>query len=94
MTYLTSLVNLIVMYSKLTKQLFPYLKPYKNMAIGAFLLSFVLAALAGAQVKLIKPIFDQGLTGKASFDQFLLLAGSLLLIGILNFPARFYHFYW
>lgn len=64
------------------------------MAIGAFLLSFVLAALAGAQVKLIKPIFDNGLTGKASFSQFLLMAGGLLLIGLLNFPARFYHFYW
>ncbi len=82
------------MYTKLTKELFPYLKPYKNMAIGAFLLSFVLAALAGAQVKLIKPIFDNGLTGKASFSQFLLMAGGLLLIGLLNFPARFYHFYW
>jgi subfamily B ATP-binding cassette protein MsbA len=82
------------MYTKLTKELFPYLKPYKNMAIGAFLLSFVLAALAGAQVKLIKPIFDNGLTGKATFSQFLLMAGGLLLIGLLNFPARFYHFYW
>ena len=82
------------MYTKLTKQLFPYLKPYKNMAVGAFLLSFVLAALAGAQVKLIKPIFDKGLTGQASFNQFLLLAAGLLGIGLLNFPARFYHFYW
>ena len=82
------------MYSKLIKELFPYLKPYKNKALGSFLLSFVLAALAGAQVKLIKPIFDNGLTGKASFDQFLLLAGGLFLIGLLNFPARFYHFYW
>jgi subfamily B ATP-binding cassette protein MsbA len=82
------------MHSKLIKQLFPYLKAYKNKAIGAFLLSFVLASLAGAQVKLIKPIFDKGLTGQASFNQFLLLAGSLLAIGLLNFPARFYHFYW
>lgn len=64
------------------------------MAIGAFVLALVLAALAGAQVKLIKPIFDKGLTGQASFQQFLLLAGSLLAIGLLNFPARYYHFYW
>lgn len=82
------------MYSTLIKHLFPFLKPYKHKAIGAFLLSFVLAALAGAQVNLVKPIFDKGLTGKATFEQFLILAGSLLLIGILNFPARFYHFYW
>lgn len=82
------------MYSKLTKQLFPYLKPYKNMALGSFLLSFVLAAFSGAQVKLIKPIFDNGLTGKASWNEFLFLAGGLLVLGLLNFPARFYHFYW
>ena len=82
------------MYLKLMRQLFPYLKPYKKKAIGAFILSFVLAALAGAQVKLIKPIFDQGFTGKAPLHEVLFLAGSLLLLGILNFPARFYHFYW
>lgn len=82
------------MYSKLTKHLYPYLKPYKNKAIGAFLLTFVLAALAGAQVKLIKPIFDKGLTGQNSFQQFLFLAASLLAIGLLNFPARYFHFYW
>lgn len=82
------------MHARLIKHLFPYLRPYKNMAIGAFVLALVLAALAGAQVKLIKPIFDKGLTGQASFQQFLLLAGSLLAIGLLNFPARYYHFYW
>jgi subfamily B ATP-binding cassette protein MsbA len=82
------------MYSKLTKQLYPYLLPYKNKAIGAFVLSFVLAALAGAQVKLIQPIFDKGLSGQAPFNQFLLIAAGLLLIGLLNFPARYFHFYW
>jgi subfamily B ATP-binding cassette protein MsbA len=121
------------MHAKLMKQLLPYLKPYKNMAIGAFILSFVLAALAGAQLKLVKPIFDIGLVGQApqatsaqiikpnpdknvttsfldvksfkapvdsvlttktSFNQFLLLAAGLLLVGLLNFPVRFYHFYW
>ena len=76
------------------RELFPYLKPYKKKAIGAFVLSFVLAALAGAQVKLIKPIFDQGFTGKAPLHEVLFLSGALLVLGILNFPARFYHFYW
>lgn len=82
------------MYSKLTKQLYPYLRPYKNKVIGAFLLSFVLAGLSGAQVKLIKPIFDRGLTGQATWNEFMFLAGGLLVLGLLNFPARFYHFYW
>ena len=64
------------------------------MAISAFLLSFVLAALTGAQVKLIKPIFDQGLGGDATLSEVLMLAGMLLALGVINFPTRFYHFYW
>lgn len=72
----------------------PYVLPYKKKALAAFLLSFVLAALTGAQVKLIKPIFDKGLSGESTLNEVLILAGSLLLLGILNFPARFYHFYW
>ncbi len=82
------------MYSKLFKQIFPYLKPYKKKALAAFGLSFVLAALTGLQVKLIKPIFDHGLSGKSELKEILILSGSLLLLGLLNFPARFYHFYW
>jgi len=82
------------MIKKLIRQLLPYLMPYRKKALVAFLLSFVLAALTGAQVKLIKPIFDQGLSGKAELNDVLILAGSLLMLGLLNFPARFYHFYW
>jgi subfamily B ATP-binding cassette protein MsbA len=82
------------MIKKLVKQLWPYLKPYKKMAIASFLLSFVLAALAGAQVKLVKPIFDKGLSGDSSLHEVLTLAGLLLFVGILNFPTRYYHFYW
>ena len=72
----------------------PYILPYKKMALSAFLLSFVLAALTGAQVKLIKPIFDQGLGGSATLSEVLMLAGMLLALGVINFPTRFYHFYW
>jgi subfamily B ATP-binding cassette protein MsbA len=82
------------MIKKLIFQLWPFLKPYKKKAVGAFLLSFVLAALLGAQLKLVKPIFDKGLSGNANVEEILGLAGMLLLLGILNFPARFYHFYW
>lgn len=64
------------------------------MALAAFLLSFVLAALTGAQVKLIKPIFDSGLSGSATLQEVLTLSGLLLLLGVINFPARYFHFYW
>lgn len=64
------------------------------MALASFILSFVLAALTGAQVKLIKPIFDNGLSGSATLEEILTLSGLLLLLGIINFPTRYYHFYW
>lgn len=82
------------MITKLIKELLPYLRPYKNKAIAASILALVLAALAGAQVKLVKPIFDKGLSGASSLNEILTLSGLLLLLGLLNFPARFYHFYW
>ncbi|AUN96952.1 ATP-binding cassette domain-containing protein [Bacteriovorax stolpii] len=82
------------MIKKLIQQLWPYIKPYKSMALAAFLLSFVLAALTGAQVKLIKPIFDSGLSGSATLQEVLTLSGLLLLLGVINFPARYFHFYW
>lgn len=82
------------MYSKLLKELYPYLRPYNKMAISSFMLSFVLAAIAGAQVKLIKPIFDYGFSGSATLRDVYVLAGTLLLLGVINFPTRFYHFYW
>lgn len=78
----------------LFKQLWPYIIPYKKKATAAFLLSFVLAALTGYQLKLIKPIFDKGFSGDATEREIYTLAGTLLLLGILNFPARFFHFYW
>lgn len=81
------------MYKELIQELAPHLRPYKSKVITALLLSFVLAALTGAQVKLIQPIFDKGLSPDSTLNQILTLSGLLLLIGLLNFPARFFHFY-
>lgn len=82
------------MYKELIKVLLPYLAKYKKMAIGAFILSFILAALSGAQLKLAKPLMDAGLSPKATFSEVIFLAATLFLIGLVNFPARFFHFYW
>jgi len=82
------------MYKELISVLLPYLKPYKRKAIGALLLSLVLAALTGAQVKLVKPIFDHGLSPLTPSHEVWQLALVLFVLGLLNFPARFYHFYW
>lgn len=82
------------MFELVRKKLLPYIAPYKNRAIGAVLLSIVLAAIGGAQVSLVKPLFDKGLSPDASRNDALILAAQLLGLGLLNFPCRFFHFYW
>jgi subfamily B ATP-binding cassette protein MsbA len=79
---------------KFLKRLFPYIKAHLKLAIGAFLLSFVLAGLKVYQAYLVKPIFDKGLSEKATFEEVLLLGGILLAVMLINFPSRFLHFYW
>lgn len=76
------------------RYLLPFIKPYKGRVIGSIIFSFVLAGIGAAQVALVQPIFDKGLSPDATRDEVLWLAGKLLILGLLNFPARFYHFYW
>lgn len=82
------------MYALIRYKLLPYILPYKSKVVVVVLLSFVLAALGGIQVALIKPIFDNGLSAATSLHDVYYLAGTLLLVGLLNFPCRFFHFYW
>lgn len=82
------------MIKRLLSQLLPYIRPYKTKVIGSIILSFALALIKFAQAYLVKPIFDKGLSQHATFEEAALLAGMLLGLGLLNFPCRFYHFYW
>lgn len=82
------------MTKQFLKFLWPYLKTHKNKVFGTILFSFVLAGIKLVQAYLVKPIFDNGLGQNASFNDALLLALILLALGILNFPCRFFHFYW
>ena len=75
-------------------RLSPYLRPYWRRVCGALLFSLALALLKGAQAYLVKPIFDQGLGQSAPFQEALTLTLLLLALSLLNFPLRFYHFYW
>lgn len=75
-------------------KLYPYIRPYKGKAIGAVLLSVVLAAIGGAQVALVRPLMDKGLSPETHREVVLILAAQLLVLGLLNFPCRFFHFYW
>ncbi|EQC45772.1 ABC transporter transmembrane region [Bacteriovorax sp. BSW11_IV] len=82
------------MIKLLRNQLFPYIIPHKSKVIGTILLSFVIAGAGALQIRLVKPIFDHGLSPNANWEEVVYLAGALLLIGLIHFPARFFHFYW
>lgn len=82
------------MYDLIINRLYPYILPHKLKVFGAIVLSLVLALLGGAQVKLVKPIFDKGLDPSSPVEEVYKLAAMLLAIGLINFPCRFFHFYW
>ena len=82
------------MYRDLILHLLPYIKPHRVRAAGAIVLSFALAGIGGLQVSLVRPIFDRGLDPEAPTAEIVLLALQLLALGLINFPCRFYHFYW
>jgi ATP-binding cassette, subfamily B, bacterial MsbA len=74
--------------------LWPLIRPYRWKVFGSILFSFALAGIKGIQVYLVKPIFDKGLGQNSSMNDALMLAGFLLFLGAVNFPVRFFHFYW
>ncbi|MCF8057697.1 MAG: ABC transporter ATP-binding protein/permease [Bacteriovoracaceae bacterium] len=82
------------MFDLVRFKLYPYIAPHKKRALGAILLSFALAAIGGAQVSLVKPLFDKGLSASSTREDAIILALQLLGLGLLNFPCRFFHFYW
>lgn len=74
--------------------LLPFIAPFRARVIGSIIFSFILAGIGAAQVGLVQPLFDRGLSPESTREEVLWLAGKLLALGILNFPARFFHFYW
>lgn len=79
---------------ELTRDLYPYLKRYLKYIIAAIFLSVLLAGVKFYQVKLIKPIFDKGLSADSLTTDVWHLAGILLGLGLINVPIRFYHYFW
>jgi len=85
---------MLSMWHLIKNYLYPYIHPYRYRVFAAILLSFILAGIGAANVRLIQPIFDNGIDANSSFNEILMLAGLLLGLNILNFPCRFMHFYW
>ena len=76
------------------RHLLPFIAPYRARVIGSILFSFVLAGIGAAQVGLVQPLFDRGLSPESTREEVIWLASKLLLLGLINFPARFFHFFW
>jgi subfamily B ATP-binding cassette protein MsbA len=72
--------------------LYPYLKLNWKKTLLALFLSLPLSGIKGLEVWLVKHIVNS-LANFHSWQQPLLLSLSLLLIGMINYPCRFYHFY-
>jgi subfamily B ATP-binding cassette protein MsbA len=79
---------------QLLKNLYPYIKEHKARALGSVFFAFVLAGIKLSEARLVQPIFDKGLSKDATFEETIYLVFILLGLGLVNFPARFLHFYW
>lgn len=82
------------MIKLLREALWPYLSEHKAKIWGSILLSIVLAAIGGLQVKLVQPLVDSALQAGRPFSEALYYAILLMALGLINFPCRFFHFYW
>ena len=82
------------MYFALPRKLFPYVLCYRWRVLGVLLTSVALAAIGGWQVALIRPLIDEGLVSDGGGERTYTIAAAMLALGLVNFPCRFFHFYW
>ncbi len=76
------------------KFLFPFIRQYKMQVIGSLFLMIPLAAIKWYEAAIVKEVFDKGLGANADFNTSLRIAGTLFVLALINYPARFLHFYW
>ncbi|MFN8369454.1 MAG: ABC transporter ATP-binding protein [Bacteriovoracaceae bacterium] len=75
------------------KFLFPFIRQYKMQVLGSLLLMVPLAAIKWYEAAIVKEVFDKGLGANADFQTSLRIAGILFVLALINYPARFFHFY-
>ena len=76
------------------KLMFPYLRPFWKQALLATLLAFPLAGIKAYEAFLVKDIFDKGFAAGSSSADSRNLAFLLIGLGILNYPLRFFHYFY
>jgi subfamily B ATP-binding cassette protein MsbA len=80
---------------KLFLFLYPYLIPHRRMALIAVALILPLAAIKGLEAQLVRPIIDKAFLNPATpFKEVVYLAISLFGLALINYPCRFFHFYY
>ena len=75
------------------KLMFPYLRPFWKKALFATLLSFPLAGIKAYEAFLVKDIFDKGFVAGSSSDDARNLALLLIVLGFINYPLRYLHYF-
>lgn len=73
--------------------LYPWLKPHLKKLIITFSLALPLGLIKGGQTYLVKDLFDKGFSPHAPFQQALQLAILIIVLQIINYPCRYFHFY-
>lgn len=79
---------------RIYRLLYPHIRLHLPLIAGSILFSFVLAGIKTSHAYLVRPIVDSGIQPDTPFREVLEIAGLLMGLSLLNFPARFLHFYW
>ena len=79
---------------KIYHLVYPFARPHLLLIWGSIFFSFILALIKTSHAYLIKPIVDTGIQPGTHFNEVLFIAAALIGLALLNFPARFLHFYW
>lgn len=74
--------------------LYPWIKNHLSGLVGAFLLALPLGLIKGYQTYIIKDLFDKGFAASTDSTSAYRLAIIIIGLQIINYPIRFFHFYW
>ncbi len=74
--------------------LYPWIKNHISGLLGAFLLALPLGLIKGYQTYIIKDLFDHGFAASNDSSSAYKLAFIIIGLQVLNYPIRFFHFYW
>lgn len=74
--------------------IYPWIKNHIGGLILTFLLALPLGLIKGYQTYIIKDLFDKGFATDATKESAYKLAFIIITLQIINYPIRFYHFYW